>query len=48
MQETLSGLKKAAKDIREVGNKLWKGGKSQDAFDKWQSASFLFPLSDAD
>jgi len=28
----------AAKDIREVGNKLWKEGKSEEAVDKWQKA----------
>jgi len=27
-----------AKDIREVGNKLWKEGESEDALDKWQKA----------
>ncbi|KAF9653654.1 peptidyl-prolyl cis-trans isomerase Cpr7 [Thelephora ganbajun] len=27
-----------AKDIREVGNKLWKEGKSQDALNEWQKA----------
>jgi len=34
-----------AKDIREVGNKLWKEGKSDGAVDKWQSTFFLFPFS---
>lgn len=28
----------AARDIREAGNKLWKEGKSADAFEKWQKA----------
>ena len=30
-----------AKDIREIGNKLWKEGKSEGALDKWQS-TFIF------